>query len=117
MGSGCFGLLLLLPLFGLPEPTAKAKRVPKKLENMRPVGEPIEQGCGEMFLAHHAIPIAKFEIGGNDEGTAFLECRTELEEEIGSITGEGDETKLIQDEQLVLPEQREIPRQFQFVLG
>ncbi len=108
--------MLSLP-FSLLQPLTKAKRVTKKFENMRPVGEPIEQGCGEMFLAHHAIPITKFEIGGNDEGTAFVERRTELEEEIGSITREGNEAKLIQDEQLVLPEQSQKARQFQVVLG
>ena len=58
-----------------------------------------------MFLAHHAIPIAKFEIGGNDEGTAFVKRRTELEEEIGSITAERNKAKLIQDKQFMLAEQ------------
>src|SRR5947209_14323914 len=84
---------------------------------MRAVGEPIEQSCSEMFLAHHAIPITKCEIGGNDEGTTFIERRTKLEEEIGSITGEGNEAKLIQDEQLVLAEHSQKARQFQVVLG
>ena len=70
-----------------------------------------------MLLPHHTVPLAKFEIGGNDEGTAFVERRTELEEEIGSITGEGNEAKLIQDEQLVLAEQSQKARQFQVVLG
>ncbi len=44
------------------------------------MSEPIQQGCGKMFLPHHRIPIAKFEIGGNDDRTAFVERRAELEE-------------------------------------
>ncbi len=47
--------------------------VAQKFEDMCPMRQPVQQSRGQMFLSHHGIPIAKFEIGGNDEGTAFVE--------------------------------------------
>ncbi len=71
--SWCFALSLLSPLLALPESLAKAERLAKKFEDMRAVREPVQQCCGEMFLSHHGIPVAKFEIGGNDDRAAFVE--------------------------------------------
>ncbi len=69
---------------------------------MRAVRQPVQQRRREMFFPHHGIPITKFEIRGNDDRAAFVECRAKLEEEISPITTEGNEAKLIQDQEIVL---------------
>jgi len=76
------------------------------------VRQPIQQRRGQMFLAQHALPIPEFEVGGNDDRTAFVERRSELEEQVGPLTTKGNEAKLIQHEQFLLPEQRQEPREF-----
>ncbi len=121
------GCLCLLPILrgcsrdpcslGLLEPLTKAERLAKKFEDVRAVRQPVQQGRGQMVLPHHGIPLPEFEVGSNDDGTAFVERRAELEEEVGPFTAEGNEAKLIQDQQLLLAEQRQETREFQFVLG
>ncbi len=115
--SLCFALPLLFPLLALPKPLAKADRLAKKFENMRAVREPVQQRRREMFLSHHGIPISEFEIRGNDDRAAFVECRAELEEKIGPITTEGNEAKLIQDQEIVLTDSGHKARKFQLLLG
>jgi hypothetical protein len=58
------------------EPLAKAERLPKKFENMCAVRQPVQQGCGKMLLSHYGIPVAKFEVGGNDDRAAFIAFAT-----------------------------------------
>src|SRR6266567_4383969 len=55
------------------EPLTKAERLPKKFKDVCPVRQPVEQGRRQMFLPQHALPLAKFQVGGNDDGTAFVE--------------------------------------------
>ncbi len=94
--------LLIFPLLALLEPLAKAERLPKKFEDVRAVRQPVEQRCREMFLPHHGIPVAKFEVGGNDDRAAFIERRAELEEEVRPITTERNEAEFIQDQEIML---------------
>jgi hypothetical protein len=103
--------------FCLLQPRAKAEGLAKKFEKMRAVCEPVQQRRREMFLPHHGIPIAKFEIRGNDHGASFVKRRTELEEQISSVTTERNEAKLIQDQQIVLTDPRQEAREFQLLLG
>ena len=97
----CLSLLIFVQLTLL-EPLAKAERLPKKFENMCAVGQPVEQGSCQMFFPHHRIPVPKFEIGGNDQSTSFVEGRAELEEQMSALTAERNEAKFIQDQQIVL---------------
>jgi len=42
--------LLIFALLALLESLAKAERLSKKFEDMGPVSQPVEQGCGQMFF-------------------------------------------------------------------
>ena len=77
----------------------------------------VQQRRREMFLPHHGIPIAKFEVGGNDDRTAFIERRAELEEEVGPIATERDEAEFIQDQEIVLTDPSHEAREFQLMLS
>jgi hypothetical protein len=83
--------------FGLLQPLTKAERLAKKFEDMRAVREPVQQGGRQMFLPHHALPIAKFQVGGDDHGDPLVEGRAELEEEVGSFSAERNKAELIQN--------------------
>ncbi len=84
---------------------------------MRAVRQPVQQRRREMFFPHHGIPITKFEIRGNDDRAAFVECRAKLEEEISPITTEGNEAKLIQDQEIVLTDPGHEARKLQLLLS
>lgn len=81
------------------------------------MGEPVEQGCCQMFFSHHGIPISKFEVGGNDHGTSFVEGRAELEEQMSPFTAERNEAKFVQDQQIVLTDGSHEARELQVLLG
>src|SRR5579859_549001 len=81
------------------------------------VRQPVQQGHREIFLSHNGIPITKFEIRVNDDGAAFVECRAELKEEISPITTEGNEAKLIQDQEIVLTDPGQEARKLQLLLS
>ncbi len=38
--------------------------------------QPVQQGGREMFLPHHALPVAKFQVGGDDDGDLLIKGRT-----------------------------------------
>ena len=102
--------------FSLLEPLTKAERLPKKFEDMRPVRQPVQQSGREMFLPQHALPVAKFQVGGDDDGDLLIESRAELEEEIGSLSAERNEAELIQHQQLLFAESSQQARKFQLML-
>ena len=81
------------------------------------MSQPVQQCRREMFLPHHRIPIPEFEFRGNDDRAAFVECRAELEEQIGSVTVKGNEAKFIQDQEIVLTDSRHEAREFQLLLS
>jgi len=80
------------------------------------VRQPVQQGCGKMLLSHYGIPVAKFEVGGNDDRAAFIERRAELEEEVRPITTEWNEAELIQDQEIVFTDPSHEAREFQLML-
>src|SRR6266566_1098881 len=107
----------LLPLpFGLLQSLTKAERLPKKFEDMRPVRQPVQQSGREMFLPQHALPVAEFQVGGDDHGDTLVEGRAELEEEMGSLPAERKKAELIQHQQLLFAERGQQAREFQLVL-
>ena len=86
---------LLFP--GLLQPVA----VPVALDNMRFVGQPIQQGCGEVGIAKDLGPVAEAEIAGNNHRALFMAFSQDLEEQLGALFGERDVAKLIQDQQTI----------------
>ena len=64
------------------------------------MSEAIEEGTSQLFIVENLGPVSKTEIGGNDQGDAFVESRTELKNELSALSAEGDETKLVDNEQI-----------------
>src|SRR6266496_3064909 len=107
----------LLPLpFCLLQSLTKAERLPKKFEDMRPVRQPVQQSGREMFLPQHALPVAEFQVGGDDDSDLLIESRAELEEGIGSLPAERKKAELIQHQQLLFAERGQQAREFQLML-
>ncbi len=79
--------------------------------------QPVQQSGRQMFLLpHHALPVAKFQVGGDDHGDTLVEGRAELEEEIGSLSAERNKAELIQNQQLLFAESGHEAREFQLML-
>src|SRR6266487_3450455 len=102
--------------FCLLQSLTKAERLPKKFEDMRPVRQPVQQSGREMFLPQHALPVAEFQVGGDDDSDLLIESRAELEEEIGSLPAERKKAELIQHQQLLFAERGQQAREFQLML-
>src|SRR3989440_12248365 len=69
-----------------------------------------------MFLPHHALPLPKFQVGGDDHGDTLVEGRAELEEEMGSLSAERNKAKLIEHQQLLFAQRGQQAREFQLML-
>jgi len=49
------------------------------------MGQPVQQGPGQLFAAEHLWPLGKVQIGGHDEGLPLVALGRYLEEELGSL--------------------------------
>jgi hypothetical protein len=56
------------------------------------VGQPVQQGPGQLFAAEHLRPLGKVQIGGHEEGLPLVALGCHLEEELG-ITGRASTAK------------------------
>ena len=71
------------------------------LDDVDVVGEPVQQRAGEPFGSKHVGPLVEGQIGGDEDGAAFVALAEDLEEEFRAGGGQGDEAQLVDDEQLV----------------
>ncbi len=81
---------------------AEAIGLAEQFDDMGMVRESVEQGCGQTFIAKDLDPIGELEIGGDNQGQAFVERRAEGEQRLGANRREGDEAELIQHHQVEL---------------
>ena len=66
------------------------------------MGQPIQQGPGQLFAAEHLRPWGKVQIGGQDEGLPLIAPGRHLEEELGSLFRERHVADLVDDQQVHL---------------
>ena len=68
---------------------------------LRVRGQTVEQTNGQAFIAQDLDPLAKGQIGGDEEGHAFVECAAELKEQLGTRGREGHRAEFIENDELV----------------
>jgi hypothetical protein len=62
---------------GLPlETLAKAVAVTLQEQDVTAVDQPIQEGCGHLFMAKHLRPVRKVEVGGERDAGAFVAVGT-----------------------------------------
>ena len=79
---------------------AKSERFSKKFEDRGTMSETIKQSTSKLFAMEDLGPVCEAEVGGDKQGGAFVEGRTELKNELSALGAEGNETELINDNQV-----------------
>ena len=64
------------------------------------VGEPVEQCGGHLGIAEDAGPFAEGQVGGDDDGCAFVEFADQVEQQLAAGLGEGQIAELVQDQEV-----------------
>lgn len=76
-------------------------RLPDEFEDMGSMSKTIQKSARETFIPKNASPIGEGEVGCNNNGNALVEGGAELEDEVGTGGGEGDEAEFVEDEKAV----------------
>ncbi len=105
--------LLSLPLQAL----AKSIRLASEFEHVSLVGEPVEKGSGQSFIAKDLSPVGKAQVGGHDRGYALVQSGAELKDQLRASGGEGDKAQLVQDDELMSERRGQDLGQTMFVLS
>ena len=66
------------------------------------MGQPVQQGPGQLFAAEHLWPLGEVQISGHDERLALVTLGHYLEEELGSFLREWHIADLVDDQQVHL---------------
>jgi hypothetical protein len=82
------------------------------LDEGGPVGEPVEGGAGEAFVAEHLGPVFKAEVSGEDDALPFVGIGNHVEEQFGAGLAGGDVAEFVEDEQVepaeLVPEAKQL---------
>src|SRR4051794_39539876 len=82
------------------EAVAEAPGLVAGVDDVRAVGEPVDDGFGEAGVVEDLGPFAEWEVGGDDQRSAFVAFGEDLEEELGGAGGQGEIAELVQDDEL-----------------
>jgi len=77
----------------------------------------VEQGGGEAFVSQHLNPVSELEIGGQDQGQAFIDLRAEREQSVCAAGRKGDKAKFVEHDQVVLERSSDEAVQTVLILG
>ena len=81
------------------------------------MGDPVQQGHGQGFILEELSPFSEGQVGGDHEGDPVVNGSAELEEQLGTLLGEGDETQFINDDELLAQRGLNEPWHLQLFLG
>ena len=70
------------------------------LDDIAVVGQPIEQCGGHLGVAEYARPFTEGQIGGDDDGGAFIEPADEVEEELTAGLSEWQIAEFVEDDEV-----------------
>ena len=84
---------------------------PGQLDEMAPVGQPVEHCTGEPFRSEHLGPVLKGQIDGHDDARSFIRRADDVEQKLRSDLGCGHVAQFVEDPPVVSStKQREITR-------
>ena len=81
------------------------------------MGDPVQQGHGQGLVLEELSPFSEGQVGGDHEGDPVVNGSAELEEQLGTLLGEGDETQFINDDELLAQRGLNEPWHLEFFLG
>src|SRR3954470_14429735 len=79
------------------EAVAEAPGLGAGVDDVRAVGEAVDDGFGESGVGEDLGPFAEREVGGDDQAAAFVALREDLEDELGGTVGQGEVAELVND--------------------
>ena len=75
-----------------------------KLHDVTTVGEAVQEGCGKPGVTEDFRPAGEVQVGGYQHRATFVPVGKKAEKQLSACLGEGNESDLIQDEQVQLPQ-------------
>ena len=64
------------------------------------MGQPVEQRGCHLGVAEDAGPFAEGEVGGDDDGSPFVESADQMEEQLAAGLSEGQITQLVEHDEV-----------------
>src|SRR3954453_21673951 len=91
--AGCPGALVA-------EAVVEAPGLSAGVDDVRAVGEAVNDGLGEPGVGEDLGPLAEGRVGGDDKRSAFVALGEDLEDELGGAVGQREIAELVNDDQL-----------------
>ena len=82
------------------EAVAEAPGLGAGVDDVRAVGEPIDDGFGHPGVGEHLGPLAERQVGGHDQRPAFVQFGEDLEDELGGAVWQGEIAELVEADDL-----------------
>ena len=86
--------------FLLKNPLAEAIGLPNEFEDTCSVSESIQQGSRHFFVSKDLIPFGKAQIGGDNDGDAFIQLATQLKQELTALFRKRDTSQFVEHHQV-----------------
>ena len=75
-----------------------------KIEKMRVVYNTVEKGGGDFDISENIVPTRKLQIGGDDDGFAFITLGNDLKKQLGAVRINGNIAPLVANQQIQVVE-------------
>src|SRR5450755_2236632 len=71
-----------------------------RVDDVRSVGEPVDDGLRESGVWEYLGPFSERQVGGDDQAGAFVSLGEDLEDELGGAVGQRQVAQLVADKKL-----------------
>jgi hypothetical protein len=85
-----------LGLLSSGEAVAKAPGFGAGVDDVRAMGEAVDDGFGHAGVGEHLGPLPEREVGGHDQRPAFVQFGEDLEHELGGAVGQGEVAQFVE---------------------
>jgi hypothetical protein len=82
------------------EAVAEAPGLGAGVDDVRAVGEPVDDGLREPCVGEHLGLFTEWEVGGDDQAGSLVALGEDLEDELGCAVGEREVAELVEHQQL-----------------
>src|SRR3954454_8988213 len=82
------------------ESVAEAPGLVAGVDDVRAVGEAVNDGLGEASVGKDLRPFAEGQVGGDDQRSAFVAFGEDLEDQLGGAVRQREIAKFVNDDQL-----------------